>query len=384
MRELPPWADADLSDALPALALAGETQAVEFKREFPKQISDLAKEIAGFATSNAGTIYVGVDDDGAIVGIDAGPAARASLVQRIQGLCAGVVRPAITPRLQFADVDGKCVLAIKVPKGVQPIYWCGSIPYLRQVTAARPMSPDEVVEAVRAWDGAEEEITPDMHFLHALSAMLVDSDIAIADTRIADFHPWPSDVGGRLDDIADLARDLSERAPHALTPTIEPLEQLAETLETLADRRPNERPRIEYVAAQDEAENLVRLLRARWLGPGRFGKRYAEAQIEKIRTSAQRLKDALTGANGDPAQENALKQSARDCGLELLRAASQAIGAGDQRHLALWDIAMGLRAIVVRDTARDGAEGLRQFFVQLTELNDKLQNWIENHAAPAR
>ncbi|AXB80068.1 helix-turn-helix domain-containing protein [Novosphingobium sp. P6W] len=67
--ELPSWADAELTHELPHLAAASETQTVEFKREFPKHAGDLAKEIAAFATSNAGMILLGVEDSGEIIGI---------------------------------------------------------------------------------------------------------------------------------------------------------------------------------------------------------------------------------------------------------------------------------------------------------------------------
>lgn len=60
----PPWADEKLSRDLPRIRAKGESQEVEFKREFPQQVSDLAKEVAAFATSNTGTIFLGIDDNG--------------------------------------------------------------------------------------------------------------------------------------------------------------------------------------------------------------------------------------------------------------------------------------------------------------------------------
>ncbi len=65
---LPDWADTRLSGELAILRSRGEGQNLEFKREFPKQATDLAKEIAAFATSNQGTILLGVSDSGDLVG----------------------------------------------------------------------------------------------------------------------------------------------------------------------------------------------------------------------------------------------------------------------------------------------------------------------------
>ena len=66
---VPGWAEAAMSAELPLIAASGERQEVEFKAELPKQVSDLAKEIAGFATSNPGRILIGIGDDGTIVGL---------------------------------------------------------------------------------------------------------------------------------------------------------------------------------------------------------------------------------------------------------------------------------------------------------------------------
>ena len=47
----------------------GESQTVEFKARLPDQVRDLGKEVAAFATSNAGTILIGVDDAGVAIGL---------------------------------------------------------------------------------------------------------------------------------------------------------------------------------------------------------------------------------------------------------------------------------------------------------------------------
>jgi Putative DNA-binding domain len=99
---MPPWADADLSQRLSHLAASGERQDLEYKERFPAQARDLAKEIAAFATSNSGTILLGVAKSGEIVGLaDCETASgRESLLDRIAGICAKTVTPSITPRFR--------------------------------------------------------------------------------------------------------------------------------------------------------------------------------------------------------------------------------------------------------------------------------------------
>ena len=131
--KLPSWIDEQLSNDLPILRSQGEGQHLEFKKTFPQNAQDLAKEIAAFATSNQGTILVGVSDDGDLVGIkDAeNQNGRDSILKRLGGICSGTVKPAITPIAKFARENDLIVLVISVPKGKQPIYYKGSIPYVR-------------------------------------------------------------------------------------------------------------------------------------------------------------------------------------------------------------------------------------------------------------
>src|SRR5262245_56594981 len=62
-----PWIDRELSARLPVLRSEGEGQALEYMRAFPDNAHELAKEVAAFATSNAGAILLGINDDGALV-----------------------------------------------------------------------------------------------------------------------------------------------------------------------------------------------------------------------------------------------------------------------------------------------------------------------------
>lgn len=62
-----PWHDAPLTAALSTICQVGENQEVQFKEAVPKQANDLAKSMASFATCNAETIYLGIDDKGQVV-----------------------------------------------------------------------------------------------------------------------------------------------------------------------------------------------------------------------------------------------------------------------------------------------------------------------------
>lgn len=113
-----PWADSQLSEALPQLAQAGESETVEFKRELPKQVRDLAKEIAAFASTSGGVLLVGVGDDGQILGIPNAhtPDVRDDFERRIVGVCQ-MIEPPVKPKITWASTGGVGVMAITVEKG---------------------------------------------------------------------------------------------------------------------------------------------------------------------------------------------------------------------------------------------------------------------------
>lgn len=152
-QRIPDWADERLSNDLPVLRSRGEGQDLEYMDVFPENTRELAKEIAAFATSNTGTILLGVSDSGDLTGLPAASTAseRDNLLQRIAGICRGAVKPSITPVAKFAVESGKTILVLTVPKGTQPIYYASNAPYLRHLTESRPADPHEVIDLVQTY-----------------------------------------------------------------------------------------------------------------------------------------------------------------------------------------------------------------------------------------
>lgn len=57
------------SDELIGILRQGEGPHDEFRSDFPKQVDDIAKEMAALANSGGGIILMGVANDGALPGI---------------------------------------------------------------------------------------------------------------------------------------------------------------------------------------------------------------------------------------------------------------------------------------------------------------------------
>jgi len=148
----PEWADEELSLKLPKLRAQGEGQTLEFKRELGKAGDEIKKEIAALASTNAGLILIGVDDDGTLVGIPDMESAkeREQFRAQVEGRARGVTPP-ITPAMKYLLEDGKVVLAVEVKRGSQPIYYSNNIPYVRHITQAHPAAPQEVIDRVKEW-----------------------------------------------------------------------------------------------------------------------------------------------------------------------------------------------------------------------------------------
>lgn len=96
--------------------LAGESEKVEFKRQFPGS-DKMAKEIAALANTAGGVIAIGVNDDGSVYGIDDSE----SLQLRIANLATSEkFRPPVYPNFEVVEVSGEAVLIVEIEELDQP------------------------------------------------------------------------------------------------------------------------------------------------------------------------------------------------------------------------------------------------------------------------
>jgi ATP-dependent DNA helicase RecG len=240
-----PWIDEEASRLLPFLCAQGEGQSLEYKRELPKNGRDLAKEVAAFATSNAGTILIGVNDDGTCLGIPADTSAqRDELLRRLEGICSQAVKPSITPIAKFATDGERIVLMLSVPKGSQPIYYANDIPYVRHLTSSRPAQPHEVIDLirgtvwplhrVRATESVEETPEKRTQFLADLMQELASVVIFGEELEHRTVNPWLELIRSQFATVASRLREaatdqiaVDEKLDVPLLDAAEALEQFA-------------------------------------------------------------------------------------------------------------------------------------------------------------
>jgi ATP-dependent DNA helicase RecG len=236
--DMPEWADEQLSRDLPILCAKGEGQHIEYMRSFPEQARDLAKEMAAFATSGGGRILVGVDDEGHIVGLEATQelSQRDDYLKRIQGIAHGTVDPPITPKVAFARQGSSTVLAIRVHKGSQPVYYCAQKPYIRHLTESRPARPEEVIARVLSWAGLAQsnggianDQKSERNWKCMLDSILVDVLIAMDEMPRLSLEPGPIYLKSVCESIAD-------RLQEVIVDYLEHEEAVAQSLRELRQR----------------------------------------------------------------------------------------------------------------------------------------------------
>lgn len=135
-----------------------ESEVVELKQCY---VEDIRKEVIAFANTLGGTIYVGVEDDGSICGIDD----YNFLVQRIANNLRDNIRPDVTMFVSYEllNVDGKQILRVRVQSGTNKPYYLeakGMRPsgvYVRQGTCSAPASNEAIRMMIKDTDGDSYE-----------------------------------------------------------------------------------------------------------------------------------------------------------------------------------------------------------------------------------
>lgn len=131
-----------------------ESETVELKATVR---DDIKKEIVAFANRNGGTIYVGVADDGTVIGIDNAD----QCYLQISNMVRDAIKPDITMFVHYETLDcnGKNVLGINVQRGTNRPYYLakkGLKPegvYVRQGYSSVPATDTAIRQMIKETDG---------------------------------------------------------------------------------------------------------------------------------------------------------------------------------------------------------------------------------------
>ena len=149
---------------------------IELKEVF---VNDIKKEVVAFANTQGGTIYIGVSNEGEIIGLDTPDKVMLQAVNSIRDS----IKPDIT---MFTDcsiekIQNKNIVKISVQRGTARPYYLpekGLKPsgvYVRQGSASVPASDDAIRQMIKETDGNTYEKTRSMSqeltFIYCLEEM---------------------------------------------------------------------------------------------------------------------------------------------------------------------------------------------------------------------
>lgn len=109
---------------------SGEGQKIEFKRGIVDE--EILKSVAAFSNTNDGTIFIGVDDAGKIVGVKLDtPGEKSSFGHKIYSIVRQRIKPIPSIDVNFEETRGYMVAKIVVARGDESLYFLDGIIYVR-------------------------------------------------------------------------------------------------------------------------------------------------------------------------------------------------------------------------------------------------------------
>ena len=131
-----------------------ESETVELKSTV---VADLCKEVIAFANTKGGTLYIGVEDDGTVVGVEGAD----SIILQVNNMVRDSIKPDLTMfvRYETQTVEGKQIIAVTVQKGTDRPYYLGSKGlrpsgvYVRNGTSSDPATDTAIRRMIKETDG---------------------------------------------------------------------------------------------------------------------------------------------------------------------------------------------------------------------------------------
>lgn len=130
----------------------------EFKREYTPEIN---KSIVAFANTNGGTLYIGIADDGRVVGVQNVD----STLLKVSNSIRDVIKPDVTLFIDYQteEMDGKIVIKIIVHKGTASPYYIASKGmrpegvFIRHGASSVPATDTAIRRMIKDTDGDKYE-----------------------------------------------------------------------------------------------------------------------------------------------------------------------------------------------------------------------------------
>jgi Schlafen, AlbA_2 len=122
---------------------SGEGQRIEFKHGIVEDA--LLRAITAFANTNDGTVFIGIDDEARVRGLEATtPKAKDALRHKIFSLIREKIQPCPVVDMDFQEVQEQVVVRLFVPRGEEPLYYLKGVSYVRHGESNITPRPEQV------------------------------------------------------------------------------------------------------------------------------------------------------------------------------------------------------------------------------------------------
>ena len=131
-----------------------ESEVVELKAEV---VGDICKEVIAFANTKGGTLYIGVSNDGSVVGVKNAD----QVILQLNNMIRDSIKPDVTMFVGYETqhVTDKDIIAVTIQKGTDRPYYLGSKGlkpsgvYVRNGTSSDPATDTAIRRMIKETDG---------------------------------------------------------------------------------------------------------------------------------------------------------------------------------------------------------------------------------------
>ena len=137
-----------------------ESEVVELKAEI---VGDICKEVIAFANTKGGTLYIGVSNDGSVVGVKNAD----RVILQMNNMIRDSIKPDVTMFVGYEaqHVSDKDIIAVTIQKGTDRPYYLSSKGlkpsgvYVRNGTSSDPATDTAIRRMIKETDGDSFEST---------------------------------------------------------------------------------------------------------------------------------------------------------------------------------------------------------------------------------
>ena len=192
-----------------------ESKTVEYKREYT---DDIKYAVVAFANTDGGKVFIGVEDDGRVCGVDH---VDATLL-RATNMIRDAIRPDVTmfTECTVSNMEGKSVIVISVLRGTaRPYYLAGKGVrpegvYVRQGSSSVPASESTILDMIKETCGDQYEsarsLNQQLSFQNA-SAYFRKKNVEFGEAQMRTLH-----LIGEDETYTNLAMLLSDQCQHTI------------------------------------------------------------------------------------------------------------------------------------------------------------------------